>query len=387
MKGQINLFKPDFIRDKDCTKDTPVKYGRPDTSIYGTGERIKPRIPGRNDTEHMKKIFLPELLPLEEYDLVIVLLSGGKDSIACYYKLLELGVPKKKIECWHHDIDGGHPSRRMDWRCTQNYIKAFAEAEEVPLRLSWRVNGFFGELYRVGASEPVQWMEPYTGEIRQCKISSNHLLCQKIKEKATDDMEEQLKKYGYRMKFPAKSGTHQGYLKIKGMEGKVMNKITAEEVAKMAAKEAVNEFVLAQERAEKQRVFQNTKLLMENYNSIKAHVEDGIAETKDLEEDIDTSGVDPDQLFIYSIKRSKLRSLVMIAHIEKCLELLEREERAKNTPEKFLAYQYFYIDGMSYESIAEVYGYCERTTRRWITELNKLMGVYLFGADALKVVL
>lgn len=206
MKGQINLFKPDFIRDKDCTKDTPVKYGRPDTSIYGTGERIKPRIPGRNDTEHMKKIFLPELLPLEEYDLVIVLLSGGKDSIACYYKLLELGVPKKKIECWHHDIDGGHQSRRMDWRCTQNYIKAFAEAEEVPLRLSWRVNGFFGELYRFGASEPVEWMEPDTGEIRQCKLSPNYLKCQDIKKKATEDMEEQLKQHGCRMKFPMKTG-------------------------------------------------------------------------------------------------------------------------------------------------------------------------------------
>ncbi|MDT4377354.1 phosphoadenosine phosphosulfate reductase family protein [Blautia coccoides] len=175
----------------------------------------------------MKKIFLPELLPLEEYDLVIVLLSGGKDSIACYYKLLELGVPKKKIECWHHDIDGGHPSRRMDWRCTQNYIKAFAEAEEVPLRLSWRVNGFFGELYRVGASEPVQWMEPYTGEIRQCKISSNHLLCQKIKEKATDDMEEQLKKYGYRMKFPAKSGTHQGRWCSGNLKAAVQDSVTA----------------------------------------------------------------------------------------------------------------------------------------------------------------
>ncbi|MDT4377100.1 hypothetical protein RO787_27625 [Blautia coccoides] len=27
----------------------------------------------------------------------------------------------------------------------------------------------------------------------------------------------------------------------------------------------------------------------------------------------------------------------------------------------------------------------DRTTRRWIAELNKLMGVYLFGADALRI--
>ena len=146
------------------------------------------------------------MLPLEDYDLVVVLLSGGKDSIACYYKLRELGVPKEKMEFWHHDIDGGHPNRRMDWRCTQDYVKTFAQAEGVPLRTSWRINGFFGELYRIGASEPVEWMEPETGEVRQCRLSPNYLKCQEIKEKATEDMEEQLKQHGCRMKFPAKTG-------------------------------------------------------------------------------------------------------------------------------------------------------------------------------------
>ena len=173
-----------YIKDLDCTKDTPVIYGHEDAPIYGQGIRIKPRVPGRQDSEHMKKIYLEELLPLEEYDMIAVLLSGGKDSIACYYKLIELGVPQEKIELWHHDIDGGHPSRRMDWRCTQNYVKAFAEAEQVPLRLSWRVNGFFGELYRIGASEPVEWMDPDTGEICQCKLSRKYIQCQELKESA-----------------------------------------------------------------------------------------------------------------------------------------------------------------------------------------------------------
>ena len=206
VKGQLNLFPEKFIKDADCTKDTPVILGKKDAPVYGQGIRIKPREPGRTDSEHFKKIYLESLLPVEEYDLIAVLLSGGKDSIACYFKLIELGVPKEKIEFWHHDIDGGHPSRRMDWRCTQNYVKALAEAEGIPLRLSWRKNGFFGELYRVGASEPVEWMEPDTGEILQCKPSQNYIKCLKIKEQATEEMEEELKKLGYRMKFPAKTG-------------------------------------------------------------------------------------------------------------------------------------------------------------------------------------
>ena len=204
--GQLALFQPDFIRDADCTKETPVIYGKSDIPIYGTGKRIHPRVSGRKDTEYMKKMYLEELLPLEMYDLVIVLISGGKDSIACYYKLLELGVPKSKIEFWHHDVDGGHPLRTMDWRCTANYIRSFAEAEQIPLRVSWRKNGFFGELYRIGASELIEWVDPETGEIYQCPPSKKYMECQKLKVAAISEMENKLAEFGYRMKFPMKSG-------------------------------------------------------------------------------------------------------------------------------------------------------------------------------------
>jgi hypothetical protein len=194
-----------LIKDRDCTIDTPVTLGIQDAPIYGKGIRLKPRIDGRKDSKHFAQIYLPELLPLEEYDLIVVMISGGKDSIACFYKLLELGVPKEKIELWHHDIDGGHPTRTMDWKCTQNYMKALADAEGVKLRVSYRVNGFFGELYRVGASEPVEWIDPDTGEVKQCRPSHNYLKCRELKEQATEEMEELLKEYGCRMKFPAKS--------------------------------------------------------------------------------------------------------------------------------------------------------------------------------------
>jgi len=204
--GQLALFQPDFIRDADCTKETPVIYGKSDIPIYGTGKRIHPRVSGRKDTEYMKKMYLEELLPLEMYDLVIVLISGGKDSIACYYKLLKLGVPKSKIEFWHHDIDGGHPSRTMDWRCTANYIRSFAEAEQIPLRVSWRKNGFFGELYRIGASELIEYVDPETGEIYQCPPSKKYMECQKLKVAAISEMKNKLAEFGYRMKFPMKSG-------------------------------------------------------------------------------------------------------------------------------------------------------------------------------------
>lgn len=241
MRGQIKLLYPGFIKDMDCTVDTPVILGKRDAPVYGTGKRIKPRTVGRRDSKHFQEIYLDELLPLEEYDLIVVLFSGGKDSTACYYKLLELGVPKSRIELWHHDIDGGHPTRNMDWRCTQNYVKSFAKAEGVPIRVSYRVNGFFGELYRIGASEPVEWIEPDTGEIIQCKLSHNYVKCLELKKKCMDDIEEKLKTYGYRMKFPAKSGDLSrrwcsAYLKIAVADSVISNMDRLDELAKLGGK-------------------------------------------------------------------------------------------------------------------------------------------------------
>ncbi len=241
MKGQLSLIEPEFVRDSDCSMLTPVRLGKPDVPVYGMGKRISPRVAGRTGSRHFESIYLDSLLPLEEYDLIIILFSGGKDSTACYYKLLEMGVPKEKIELWHHDIDGGHPSRRMDWRCTQNYVKSFADVEEVPLRVSYRVNGFFGELYRIGASEPIEWIDPETGEVMQCRLTPNYIKCQKLKEQATEDMEEALKKYGFRMKFPAKSGDLSrrwcsAYLKIAVADSVISNLDRLEQLGELGGK-------------------------------------------------------------------------------------------------------------------------------------------------------
>ena len=82
-------------------------------------------------------------------------------------------MPKEKIELWHHDVDGGHPDRRMDWPVTQAYVRAFAQAEGLPLRLSWRIGGFWAEVYRLGASLPIEYED--SGVIRTCRLTPAQL--------------------------------------------------------------------------------------------------------------------------------------------------------------------------------------------------------------------
>lgn len=81
------------------------------------------------------------------YDKYIVAFSGGKDSIACFLHLLNLGIPKDKIELWHHDIDGAGETF-MDWEITHDYCHKFAEAFGVQIYFSYKQGGFKGEMLR-----------------------------------------------------------------------------------------------------------------------------------------------------------------------------------------------------------------------------------------------
>jgi len=95
----------------------------------------------------------------------------------------------------------------MDWPVTQAYIQAFAEAEKVPIRISRRINGFFGELYRMGASFPVEY--EYNGSFKQCPLTPPQIESERLRafsfHALTLDEKETLKQFGHRMKFPAKS--------------------------------------------------------------------------------------------------------------------------------------------------------------------------------------
>lgn len=91
---------------------------------------------------------LPEGLDLASYDTFIVAMSGGKDSIGCLLWLLLLGVPRGKIELWHHDVDGREGSTLFDWPVTRAYCVAVAKAFGLPIYFSWKKHGLEGEMRR-----------------------------------------------------------------------------------------------------------------------------------------------------------------------------------------------------------------------------------------------
>jgi 3'-phosphoadenosine 5'-phosphosulfate sulfotransferase (PAPS reductase)/FAD synthetase len=61
--------------------------------------------------------------------------------------LLEQGLDPRKLEFWHHRVDGWDGDL-MDWPCTNSYVLALAAALNVPLYFTWRIGGFEGEMLR-----------------------------------------------------------------------------------------------------------------------------------------------------------------------------------------------------------------------------------------------
>lgn len=158
----------------------------------------------------------------------------------------------------------------------------------------------------------------------------------------------------------------------------IKNIITESVDAAFAQKEKISKI------EKKNGVFRNTKLLMENYNAFKFNVEKGISDSNQLDINL-YDEIEEDALYVLSIRRSKLRSLIMVSHIDACLEKLKERQAQKGTLEKYCVLQYHYLDGMTYENIADVYGISERTSRRWVNELLNSLGTYIFGIDGLKL--
>lgn len=97
------------------------------------------------------------------YDRVLIMFSGGKDSIALIKAALDAGVPRSRIELWHHDVDG-QGDAFFDWDCTPGYCRAVAEALRLPIYFSHKVGGILGEMMRTDAlTQPIEFQVPGGG--------------------------------------------------------------------------------------------------------------------------------------------------------------------------------------------------------------------------------
>ena len=155
--------------------------------------------------------------------------------------------------------------------------------------------------------------------------------------------------------------------------------------AELGAKQAIKEYKAKEREEKKGKVFHNTRLLMKSYNDLKKHSEKGIDSLKFALDNGDYNALSEDEVYILSIKQSKAKTLVMIAHIDIALKELKKRQKLAGTSEQYKALEMFYIDEASYTDIQDYLNCGINTPRRWINEMINQLSVLLFGVDGLKL--
>lgn len=159
------------------------------------------------------------------------------------------------------------------------------------------------------------------------------------------------------------------------------------EIADQAAKQALKDYKAEERKKNRYGLKNKARKLMANYNSIKAHVDEGVSEALDASREIDFMEEDlsEDSLYIISIRRSRIRSMIMVAHIDKCMEMLKYNQEECGAVEKYYMFYDHYMNEIGFEQLGELYSCSDKTARRWVGEMESKMSVYLFGADAVDI--
>ena len=143
-KAQAPKVSTPVLQQAKTPAPKKVKFKRVTPPRPGVNEVIKQTLPLGVG---LRQGLPPELQRVEKF---FVAFSGGKDSVACVLHLLDIGIPKDRIELWHYMMD---PSDKpfMDWPITEDYCRKFAEAFDLPLLFAGRVGGFEQEMLRENA--------------------------------------------------------------------------------------------------------------------------------------------------------------------------------------------------------------------------------------------
>jgi hypothetical protein len=174
------------------------------------------------------------------------------------------------------------------------------------------------------------------------------------------------------------------------------------DIAKIAASEVLKEYAKEQNRKDRNYWFGRTKLLLENYDDLKNHIakaKDCAQDVIDSIDDIDLEGADPyfeneydmdmlelaPDIFISSIKRSRVATIVIMSHIDTNLKLLSIKATKEDNYEKYRLMKQVYFHDEEFANVADQFHISEATARRWANEMIRQLSVLIFGMSGIQM--
>lgn len=133
----------------------------------------------------------------------------------------------------------------------------------------------------------------------------------------------------------------------------------------------------------RQQVLHNTRMLMERYIDMQQHIDTAASEEDELDADV-REQFGGTGAYLESVRRSKVKTALMLENIDRAMEELRKECEGDGTGYKYEAFRCHYIEGKSYEEIAEAQNCGKNTPARWSKELIRRMSIKLFGVDGVE---
>lgn len=154
------------------------------------------------------------------------------------------------------------------------------------------------------------------------------------------------------------------------------------EAIRTAVRKAFTEVRIEEERAKRKRTLYNTRRLMESYIDLKKYINNVITEEKEVTETA-YNALKGENARLKSVKESKMVTAMMIINIDRALVELEKESRKEGALYKFEAFRMHYIDGMTFEEIANQLKCGKNSPSNWSKSVLKKMSVKLFGINGI----
>ena len=135
----------------------------------------------------------------------------------------------------------------------------------------------------------------------------------------------------------------------------------------------------------------NTRLLLRNYRTLKEGCRNAVYQkAEDIEtilDDIDS--IDKDELVVEAIKRTASRTTVILAHIDKMLDLhrvyCNRHDPIYRRQHKVIMAMYINKNRKTRGELAEEYGVSTVTIHNDIKAATERISTLMFGVDGLKL--
>ncbi len=139
----------------------------------------------------------------------------------------------------------------------------------------------------------------------------------------------------------------------------------------------------AERQAQRNRILYNTRVLMEQYREMRQYIENAISESSEMTGE-EFGPLMQEDTHLESVRRTKLKTAMMIANVDRAMEELRKEYEENRMLYKYEAFRMHYIDGVSFEDVAEIQNCGKNSPGRWSKELIRKMSVKLFGVDGIE---